>query len=645
MAVALLVGLTIPGRSSAAEPPQAKADQTPKGDVALGEIVTFDARDSKNAIEHIWDFGDGYQATGEVVTHRFTTAGAYVVSLMVRNEVGQWNQQLQEVRVTPYIEKKIVEPVEIQSQGITLRGTVTRPDSGGTFPSILEYGPYGAGSVGDGNWNRSLIRSGYAYVKVSMPARDRSGGRFDMFGRATALGGYDSVEWIAEQPWSDGKVGLAGFSGPAVAALATTTTRPPHLVTVAVKGSFSDFYRDIVHVGGTYNSNTFVNAWNALFFAEAATTQADTPVADLPMHQADVLTAAADMNGRVLYDDYWAERNFTARPAPVPILYHGTHRDIWPRAAPELFRWIAPAGGRVTLMYGGHGSIDPTGYNPSMQIAQEGGYGEVALGETRAWFDHFLKGVDNGVEARAPLSVLVPRGADWNAAFGSDWLGLQDWPDPSTGWRTLHLDAGGVLGEGVAGDFTPDTALGGAGWGLTGNADIDSAQQVAYATGPLDRDLTVVGPVTLILHASIASPDAAWNVQLQEMLADGSVRQVQDGQLQASHRALDEATRSAVGEIIQPVHPHDAMDPVEPGRSYEYAIEIPTVFDTFMEGSRIRLVIAANDARPALDGHATAPTAVTFSVFHDALRDSRLTLPVVDRARLSLPLPYTGGAG
>jgi putative CocE/NonD family hydrolase len=301
------------------------------------------------------------------------------------------------------------------------------------------------------------------------------------------------------------------------------------------------------------------------------------------------------------------------------------------------------------MMYGGHGSIDPTGFNPSMQSAQAGGYGEVALGETRAWFDHFLKGVANGVESRPPLSVLVPRGADWNSSLGFEWLGLEDWPDPATSWQTLNLDGSPDEGPGVLTAEapvapTPDSALGGAGWGLTGNADVDSVQQLVYQSHALEADLTVVGPVTLHLFASIASVDAAWNVQLQEVLADGSVRQVQDGQLQASHRALDEqATRSSgKGEIVQPVHPHDALEPTQPGTFYDFAIEIPTVFNTFMEGSRLRLVIAANDARPALDGHATAPTGVSFSVAHDALRPSRILLPVLERpAERSLLVPYT----
>jgi predicted acyl esterase len=352
------------------------------------------------------------------------------------------------------------------------------------------------------------------------------------------------------------------------------------------------------------------------------------------------------MNARVLYDDWWRERTYTATPATVPVLYYGTHRDLWPRSAPELLKWLQPAGGRVSLVYGGHGPIDPTGYNPAMHVFADGSYsGEAMAGETRAWWDHYLKGIDNGVDRRPPLSVLVPRDADWNAARGYRWLGLQGWPDAQTHWQTLFLDGGGVLRPTAATTTAADTSLVGAGWGATGQAGVDDVQNVVYETAPLPDDLTVAGPVALRLYAALVGPDVAWNVQLQEVLPDGSVRQVNDGQLQASQRALDPArtVRNAAGVVVVPYHPHDAIDPPTPGAVTEYQIEIPTVFNTFPAGSRIRIAVVGNDLRPTLDSHDTAPQSVAFSVSHDPDHPSALTLPVIaspqDRA---LAVPYAG---
>lgn len=620
LALGLVAAVLAAPAATRADGPPTAVIQRPD-EVGRGDEAVFDGSSSQNAAELVWDFGDGAQAVGPVVRHRYQRGGAYIVSLTARNVSGQWAHAFSEIRVAPYIEGKVVEPVEIASQGFVLRGTVTRPAAEGRFPAILEYGPYAAGSVGDGNFNRSLIRSGYAFVKVAMPGRDRSDGAFDMFGPSTAQGGFDAVEWIAAQPWSDGKVAMTGFSGPAVAAMATLPTRPPHLVAAALKGAFSDFYRDEAHPGGTTNSNTFVNAWNALFYAEPATLGDKTPWAQVPQREADITRAAADMAARTTYDEWWRRRTPTAMGAPsVPVLYYGSHRDLWPRAAPELLRWLRPAGGRVSLVYGGHGPIDPTGFNPAMQTAQEGGWGESALGETRAWFDRFLGGVQNGVDHGAAMRVLVPRGADWNASLGYQWLSLDDWPASSVRYERWAAPAG-----------PPVTALGGAGWGASGNAEADGAQQVVFDFPTLADDLTVAGPATLRLSAALDGVDASWNVQLQEVLADGSVRMVQDGQLAASHRALDpvRTRRDAAGRVVQPFHPHDRMEPVDPGVAYEYLVEIPAVFNTFMAGSRVRVVIAANDVRPVLDGHATAPTSARFTVFRDAARPTALVLPVV----------------
>lgn len=620
------------GAPAAADgPPAAVMAVAPDGDAARGVPVTFDGRDSANAVQWVWDFGDGAQAVGPVVSHTYDRGGAWVVQLLVRNAAGDWAKQWREVRVAPYVQGKVTETIAVPTRaGVTLRGTVTRPDAPGPFPTILEYGPYGTGGVGDGNWNRSLVRSGYAFVKVAMPGRSSSDGEFDMFGQATAEAGYDTVEWIADQSWSDGKVAMTGFSGPAVAAFATLTTRPPHLVTAALKGSFADFYRDEVHVGGTTNSNTFVAAWNALFYGEVATTQSPEAAANAPFDVTGQTKAFADM-ARPLYDDWWRRRTFVDTPLDIPVLYYGTHRDLWPRSAPEILDWVRPAGGRVSLIYGGHGPVEPTGFNVAMHTG-EGGYGESALGETRAWFDHHLLGADNRVDKRAPLSLLVPRDADWNARSGYDWLGLRAWPDPATRWLTLPLGTDGAT-----------SALGGAGWGATGSAEVDGLQQVVFTSAPLDQDVTVAGPVTLRLFAELAGADAAWNVVVEQVRPDGSVAMVNDGALQASHRALDEqrTERDRDGRIVQPYHRHTALDPVVPGAVTEYAVEIPAVFNTFTAGSRIRLRIAANDARPVLDGHATAPQSVQFTVHHSPTAPSELVLPVLDKpSRLRLPLPY-----
>lgn len=634
LVVVLTVWLPTPARGLTADVTIEPSEPSP-----FGTTLTFDGRGSTDAVSWVWDFGDGAQAEGAVVEHVYRHGGSHVVTLMTKDGRGGRSQRWTKVQVTPFFEGKVVEDLVIETRAGVLRGSVTRPDAPGRFPVILEYGPYGTGGVGDDNWHRTLIESGYAYAKVAMPGRWNSDGDFDMFGDRTAAAGCDVVGWLADQPWAQRRVGMVGFSGPAVAAL-TTVSRcsDPALATVAVHGAFADFYRDEVHVGGTTNSNTFVNAWNALFYAEPATAQSADAVRTAPTDGVAITQVAADMYAHPFRDAWWEERTVVDRPLDVPILYVGTHRDLWPRAAPELFRWIAPAGGRAILMYGGHGPQDPTGFSPALQTG-DGGLGEAAVGEMRAWLDHHLRRVDNGVDARAPLSLLVPRGADWGASLGHDWLGLEQWPDPATQWQTLALSAGGVLGEATDGSTQ---ALGGAAHGAV-SAEVDGVQQVTFTSEPLVSDLTVAGPASLRLFAALEGTDAAWNVLLEEVLADGTVRPVQDGALQASHRALSDATRRTPdGVVFQPVHPHtdETTAPVLPGDVHEYDVELPTTFNTFLAGSRIRLRIATNDLRPVLDGHGTIPTTVAFTIVRSQDAPSALLLPVLDPVERRLPHPY-----
>jgi predicted acyl esterase len=202
-----------------------------------------------------------------------------------------------------------------------------------------------------------------------------------------------------------------------------------------------------------------------------------------------------------------------------------------------------------------------------------------------------------------------------------------------------------VLRPTAATTTTADTSLVGAGWGATGQAGVDDVQNVLYETAPLPDDLTIAGPVALRLFAALAGPDVAWNVQLQEVLPDGSVRQVNDGQLQASQRALDptRTIRNAAGDVVVPYHPHDAIDLPTPGAVTEYAIEIPSAFNTFTAGSRIRIAVVGNDLRPTLDSHDTAPQSVAFSVSHDPDHPSALLLPVIPSPdSRALAVPYAG---
>jgi putative CocE/NonD family hydrolase len=155
---------------------------------------------------------------------------------------------------------------------------------------------------------------------------------------------------------------------------------------------------------------------------------------------------------------------------------------------------------------------------------------------------------------------------------------------------------------------------------------------LGYSTPPLEKDLRVWGPLSLTLYASSSQIDTAWFAKIADVAPDGSARRLNRGVLKASFRALDPSL-SAPG---QPFHPFDRQELLEPGKVYEFQIELTPIFHTFRAGHRLRVEIASED----LEYNNTLrqidvqllPWPVENTVHHDRGHASHLTLPVVPDA-------------
>jgi uncharacterized protein len=644
--------------------------------IAPGGRVTFDASGSaahhngsyggERIVAWIWDFQDGSQANAPVVTHQFERPGVYRVTLVVHDDTG-W-----QARHTTTVEVGDVpcgrDPVEVwipTGPGLVMHGYVTLPLGDGPFPTILEYGPY---VPTEEDPCTGTVRNGYARARISASGRGRSTGAWDMFGRQTQQGGYDAVEWFAAQPWSSGKVGLYGLSGPAVAALLTAGANPPHLSCVAAMTSYADLYRDMVTAGGVPNSNTFVNVWlHTLTAQDSQTVYAEPspagplpglgPNAEVVDHAVTNTERAVDMATRIHDDAWWRERSIVDYPSPkAPILYYGNARDLWPRATVELAEWIAPGGGRIVQLHGGHGAGDVTGW--------------LAPRENHLWYEWCLKGVDNGVERRPRVLTLTSYGGDAAVAFSHGRFEsldgfLTDMVEP----RRLYLRAAGsneqrpahrglsdeppadgeipaVLPwfptQGATSDNTAGTVP-----EASGLQELWEAHSLVYETPVLTEELAVNGPATLQLYARVLGPDLGFTVHVNDVWPDGSSHYISKGALLASHRALDEdRSRYLIGEngeqvLIRPYHPHtgEAVERLVPGQVYRFDIEVWGLHNVFRPGHRLRLVLAAQDA-----GWRTHPVPGPAAVvLNDPSHPSTLNLPVLPRQRSTSPFPFTDG--
>ena len=137
--------------------------------------------------------------------------------------------------------------------GTQLHFTYVRPAGDAKVPTLLTYDGYDAGFNPDPGYIERYVPKGYAFIGVSLRGSGCSGGTWDFFQPAEALDGYDVIEWIAQQPWSDGKVAMVGKSYPGITQLFVAQQRPPHLVAIAPGHTYGDIYRDISYPGGILN--------------------------------------------------------------------------------------------------------------------------------------------------------------------------------------------------------------------------------------------------------------------------------------------------------------------------------------------------------------------------------------------------------
>ncbi|MEO7193665.1 MAG: CocE/NonD family hydrolase [Pseudonocardiaceae bacterium] len=262
-----------------------------------------------------------------------------------------------------------------------------------------------------------------------------------------------------------------------------------------------------------------------------------------------------------------------------------------------------------------------------------GGVGDSPVNELMlAWWDHFLKGVDNGV-SNGPTVNYFEMGANV-------WKTAPTWPLPGTRWTNYYLSSGGqlVITAPTTGQ-QPDTydydprnpvpSVGGhsccvAPGGSQGSYDQRSVERRAdvlvYTTPPLATDTEVTGPVSVTLYASSAVPDTDWTAKLVDVHPDGTAVNLNNGIQRASFRESS-----------------SAPTPIEPGTVYQYTITVWPTSTLFRAGHRIRLEISSSDF-PQFDpnpntgswlGDSTATQVAHQTVLHDAQHPSALVLPVI----------------
>ena len=562
--------------------------------------------------------------------------------------------------------------------GAVLYADVYRPDGPGPFPTVLQRTPYDkSGPLATGMLDPlKVAQNGFALVIQDTRGRFTSEGEFYCF-VDDIEDGYDTVEWAASQPWSNGRIGMVGASYVGATQWLAATTRPPHLVTLVPNVTASNY-----HDGWTYQGGAFELAFNVswtlnqltlanfptqskakgipqdrqtgLLKAVDGMTEAyqSLPLKDLPYLKDGLAPYYYDWLAHPDFDDYWKKLCIEDQHSNIttPALHIGGWYDIFLGGTIRNFLGMRKSGATEDARRGQKliigpwehsakgGSMAGSHYFGVAADANALGLDEIHL----RWYDYWLNGVDNGILSEPPVKIFV---------MGDDvWRDEQDWPLARAQDTRFFLHSGGKansrhgdgsLGVEGPGDEPADVFLynpadpvptvGGAlccnpyfaANGAFDQNDIEArADVLVYSTPPLEREVEVTGPVTVTLWAATSATDTDFTAKLVDVCEDGCARNLTDGIIRARYRNSMS-------------HP----EPVEPGTPVCYTIDLWATSNVFKAGHQIRLEISSSNF-PRFDRNTNTGNLIAAdselkpalqTVLHAGQHASYVTLPIVPR--------------
>jgi predicted acyl esterase len=375
----------------------------------------------------------------------------------------------------------------------------------------------------------------------------------------------DIIEWVAEQPWCTGKVGMMGCSYFAMTQNLAAEQQPPSLKAIFPYDAATDQYRDFYFTGGIphdgftriwFSDVTFLNFWGGRNPNTAALTQ----------QFETILGMEYPLDGEF----YWQRSAWPNLDKIQVPAYFGCHWPFYNLHLRGTFDAWHSTGDITKRMVVGPAPL------PQRQYAN---YHMEAL----RWYDQFLKDMDTRVLEGAPIHLWIE---------GEDvWRDEYEWPLARTRWTEFYL--GGEPGQGTLTDVPPANGE------QTLNYDPSNEQQWIrgeprwiYRSEPLDQPVEVTGPIQLNLTMASTVEDTDWIVILQDEAPDGSLRELTRGWLRSSHRAVDPDR----ARPNQPWHPHNRVEPLIPNHPEALAIEVIPTCNLFGQGHRIRLELANCDS-------------------------------------------------
>ncbi len=560
--------------------------------------------------------------------------------------------------------------------GVRLSVDVFQPqaEADQKFPAILIITPYSnnPGYQTRGSW---FARRGYVVAVADSRGRFDSEGDWDPFDPKHKTDGFDLVEWLAARPWCDGKVGMMGLSYMGWTQWWTATQGPPSLKAIVPEVAPPDQFYNLPYQNGVLQG--VMIDWAGGMAGRVAQTIGPGPYGGFAANERRLkdymqLPYLKLNENRGALDSPWFEKWIRGHTASDPYwrgIAYQTPQSYAKVAVPSLavsgwfdgdangspMNYLAmkqygatPEARRPRLVIGPWPHI----FNQNRKVGTYD-YGTEAVinwdGYVCRWFDHWLKGTDNGVMSDPPVHVFVMGRNRWHAE--------QDWPLPQTRWTKYFLQSGGhansTSGDGVlstsppgaAGDVEFDTynydpakpTLSPFTSGHIEDGAVDTRKPssgpdvLVYTTPPLEEEVEVTGPITAKLYAATSARDTDWMVRLVDVRPDGYAALLCEGLMRARHR--DPARDGAFNP--------DKLSLIEPNQVHEYTIEFwRATANAFAKGHRIRVEISSSyfplylrNLNTGADniGLETSFVVAEQKLIHTAKQPSHVVLPVIPR--------------
>lgn len=588
---------------------------------------------------------------------------------------------------------------------VTLPANADGTPAEGPFPVILTQSAYNTNLLGTlflgipgnlllGAPDSFVVRRGYAQVAVDAMGTGASEGGWELLGEDEQQGFADAVDWVDTQPWSNGKLGVAGVSYMAISSLFAAQRRPDSIDAVFASLPMGDAMRGTVGIGGMINAN-FMSQW--MFITHALATQniptmllnpnymsqlirtTDEHVAQIDNYHLPLINAALDGAPYVTYDgDFWRLRSPIENIDKVkaPTFFFAALDDLFQRDVPMMYEALKNNGVDTRLVVF-NGTHIQNFLMPHIGNTQVPPIDFLLL----QWFDKYLKGMDTHTEQLAPVVQHVKNypTASTPEPFRNDSFATSTtWPHPDASPERWFLrgdmamtktppssdESGPVMTQPphpVGSAYKSDALIvfdvhindgtrcsrSYLQWVLGidipknchYNTNNTEQQRLVFDTAPMEEDYYINGPIQADIWISSNVTEAVVAVQIEAVFENQS-QPITNGQLLASGRAVNESrSRFLKGEMIQPYHYflEETSQPLVPGEIVKLPVEIFATSAIIPKGAKLRVSISPSNQAQAMLNYprqAAAENGIT-TIHISPDHPSSVVLPIVPTSALN----------